>query len=528
MASAHLFAPDQKIAFISVFDKTGLEPVARALVENYNYQLLSTGGTKKFLEEKGIPVIETSQITGFDELLGGRVKSLHPEIFAGILAERDKIKNGEVPFLIDTVIVNLYPFEQESQSEKAKDDPYHALHFIDIGGPSLIRSAAKNYPFVNVLCNPDQYSAFLNELKFGNGESSLAFRKKLAYQAFQRTLGYEAAITQYFGGDLSVPGELSEQITLSLQKIQDMRYGENPHQKAALYGLGKNTVDFELLHGKALSYNNILDMEAAWSLVTEFNDTIACAIIKHNTPCGVAISDKSVADAYHTAFDADPLSAFGGVVAVNEPITEKAAKEMKEVFLEVIIAPDFEPAALDLLQTKKNLRLVKRPLPSPNQQAGLQFKQVSPELFLVQTDDQNQEHRIERLFENRQIQVVTDKKPTEAQLRDMIFAWKVVKHVKSNAIVLAKDGKTIGICGGQTSRIGALEKAIEQACDEAKDAVLASDGFFPAVDNIHAAVQARVGAIIQPGGSIKDSDVISTANQYELPMVTTGVREFKH
>jgi phosphoribosylaminoimidazolecarboxamide formyltransferase / IMP cyclohydrolase len=533
-----------KRAFLSVFDKTGLAPLAKALVETYGYELLATGGTKTHLEEKGIPVRESSEITGFDELLGGRVKSLHPEIFAGILAERDN-PTHDVPFLIDTVVVNLYPFEQEQASEAKKQaherDDNHLLHFIDIGGSSLIRAAAKNYRFVTVLTQASDYTEFLTQLEKNKGEADKAFRQAMALKAFQRSVSYDTAITSYFQQltasatpKTPSPDEgqhidtLPNRVTLQLEKIQDLRYGENPYQKAALYGLDHSDVDFKVLHGKELSYNNLLDLQAGWNIVREFSQTPACAVIKHNNPCGVAISNISIHDAYSTAFFADPLSAFGGVVALNKPVDEKTALEMKEVFLEVIIAPDFTPEAMAILTTKKNLRLVQRDFIPVENIETLDYKQVSPHLFLIQTQDPGQLQGLEARLLEEELLAATDKKPRHDQLQDMIFAWKVVKHVKSNAIVLAKEGKTVGIGGGQTSRIGALENALKHACDEAKDSVMASDGFFPHEDNIYAAVQARVGAIIQPGGSIKDKDIITLANQYQLPMVLTGVREFKH
>ncbi|MBY0403606.1 MAG: bifunctional phosphoribosylaminoimidazolecarboxamide formyltransferase/IMP cyclohydrolase [Cyanobacteria bacterium] len=533
-----------KRAFLSVFDKTGLAPLAKALVETYGYELLATGGTKTHLEEKGIPVRESSEITGFDELLGGRVKSLHPEIFAGILAERDN-PTHDVPFLIDTVVVNLYPFEQEQASEAKKQpqerDDNHLLHFIDIGGSSLIRAAAKNYRFVTVLTQASDYTEFLTQLEKNKGEADKAFRQAMALKAFQRSVSYDTAITCYFQQLTASPTSktpspdegqhidtLPNQVTLQLEKIQDLRYGENPYQKAALYGLNHSEVDFKVLHGKELSYNNLLDLQAGWNIVREFSQTPACAVIKHNNPCGVAISNISIHDAYSTAFFADPLSAFGGVVALNKPVDEKTALEMKEVFLEVIIAPDFTPEAMAILTTKRNLRLVQRDFIPVENIETLDYKQVSPHLFLIQTQDPGQLQGLEARLLEEELLAATDKKPRLDQLQDMIFAWKVVKHVKSNAIVLAKEGKTVGIGGGQTSRIGALENALKHACDEAKDSVMASDGFFPHEDNIYAAVQARVGAIIQPGGSIKDKDIITLANQYQLPMVLTGVREFKH
>lgn len=520
------------VAFISVFDKFGLEPLARALSEQYGYVILSTGGTKKFLEEKGIPAIESSEITGFDQLLGGRVKSLHPEIFAGILAEEKD--RADVPFTVDTVVVNLYPFEAErDRVEKAArdhgdDSEYednHLLHFIDIGGVALLRAAAKNFPLVNVVSDPSQYQQFLDALSQGKGKTSLDFRRGLAVAAFGRTAYYDGLIQNQLIKELQSPDALDmlpDAFTLPMSKITDLRYGENPHQAAALYGVARRTVDFESLHGKELSYNNILDMQAAWNIATEFTENAACVIVKHNNPCGAAISTRSQEDAFQRALDTDPLSAFGGVVAFNQPLNGKTAALMKDIFLEVIVAPDFEPEAFDLLSQKKNLRLVKRELPETDAQA-LEVRQVTGELFLVQGVDPHKQSQQDQL-----LKVVTEKKPNNDQLEDMVFAWKVVKHVKSNAIVLAKDGKTVGIGGGQTSRIGALENALKLACDEAKDAVMASDGFLPHEDNIYAAAHARVGAIIQPGGSIKDKDVIELANKYDIPMVTTGIREFRH
>lgn len=517
----------KKVAFISVFNKQGLEPLAKALVEQYDYTLLSTGGTHKYLADRNIPVIESSEVTGFDELLGGRVKSLHPEIFAGILAEEKD--RAEVPFTVDTVVVNLYPFEAERDRVKNDADEHvgaeHLLHFIDIGGSALLRAAAKNYPLINVLGDPAQYEDFLAELERGKGGTTLKYRKRLALQAFSATAYYDALIQnqlkQELGDKAGLPS-MPEALSMPLSKVMDLRYGENPHQEAALYGVGSRALDFECLHGKELSYNNILDMQAAWNIAVEFVENPACVIVKHNNPCGASISTDSQIDAFQRALDTDPLSAFGGVVAFNQPLTAQTAKQMKDIFLEVIVAPDFEPEAFDLLSTKKNLRLVKRELPQPKEGA-VEFKQVTDNLFLLQRVDTQKQNAAEQM-----LKIVTEKKPSNSQLEDMVFAWKIVKHVKSNAIVLAKNGKTVGIGGGQTSRIGALEHALKSACDEAKDAVMASDGFLPHEDNIYAAAQARVGAIIQPGGSIKDTDVIKLADQYEMAMITTGVREFRH
>lgn len=549
----NMLSTETPTAFISVYDKTGLEPLAKALVDVYGYTLLSTGGTYTFLTEKGIPAIESSTVTGFNDLLEGRVKSLHPHIFAGILAKRNNPKHmtDALPFTLDTVVVNLYPFEAASQDEQAKTDPTFVLDYIDIGGPSLIRAAAKNHPDVNVLVNPTQYDVFLQELKLGDGVSSLPFRQKLAVEAFQQTAAYDAIIQAHLAKLFQLPGPalapllphtspqanteapattpLPETFPLSLIKTSDLRYGENPHQHAALYrwengtSAGESDTQFQ---GKSLSYNNILDMEAAWSIVTEFTDRPACAIIKHNNPCGVALGN-TVTQAYERALSCDPISAFGGIVAFNAPVDATVAKQLKELFLEVVIAPGFTPDALALFEPKKNLRVIARQPKASVDSAPLDVRQAGATTFLVQQDSRSAEAR-EHELAAAQLQILTKDKPSTEHLADMIFAWKVVKHVKSNGIVLAKDLRTVGIGVGQTSRIGALELAIRQACDEAKDAVMASDGFLPAEDNIHAAVQARIGAIIQPGGSIKDEAVVALANQYHLPMVATGVRVFLH
>ena len=520
-----------KAAFLSVFDKRGIEKIATVLSQN-GYHLLSTGGTKTYLQEKGFEVTESSEITGFGELLGGRVKSLHPTIFAGILAEREKADDPDYAMpelLIDTVVVNLYPFEKErdEQNFDRGSDPHHLLHFIDIGGSALIRAAAKNYPSVNVLCDASQYDGFVENLNAGNGETSEAFRKQLAVEAFQRSVSYDAAIASFLSSG-ATQAELPERATLPLVKIQNLRYGENPYQQAALYGCNTTAVDFEYLHGKELSFNNILDMEAAWRISCEFEEIAACAVIKHNNPCGVATSLKGIADAYALAFAADPLSAFGGVVATNRPIDSATAQAMKEVFLEVIIAPDFEPDAMEILTQKKNLRLIRRALPSDTLRLQTDIKQVNDALFLIQRAGADETVSIDKRLQQELSSIPTNAKPTEQQLQDLVFAWKVVKHVKSNAIVVAKNGCTLGIGGGQTSRIAAVEFALKHACDEAKDAVLASDGFFPATDNIQAAGLAKIAAIIQPGGSIKDSDVITACNEHNIAMVMTGLREFRH
>ncbi|MDX2084010.1 MAG: bifunctional phosphoribosylaminoimidazolecarboxamide formyltransferase/IMP cyclohydrolase [Candidatus Melainabacteria bacterium] len=517
-----------KLAFLSVTDKKQLESVARPLVEHYGYELLATGGTRQRLMAAGLPVRDLSDVTGFVELLDGRVKSLHPEIFAGILAERSRPDHlQQLSFVIDTVIVNLYPFEEGLKQEHSAQDLNAMRELIDIGGVALLRAAAKNFVSVNVLCKPEQYPDFLQALQTGQGETSQPFRQTLAAEAFRLTSAYDTHIADYLSQSNPEPmhSAMPSTLTLPLLKIQEMRYGENPHQQAALYGLNTTTVDFDCLQGKQLSFNNLLDMEAAWKIASEFAGTNACAIIKHNNPCGVAISARSGLDAFKTALDADPLSAFGGIVAFSTPVDEATASHLKDIFLEVIVAPAFSTEALQVLQGKKNLRLVTRPLIDREQLDYREVKQVGANRFLVQQPNPDQAAPCD--FE-QSLNVVTERKPTEDELRDLIFAWKVVRHVKSNAIVLAKEGRTVGIGGGQTSRIGALESALKTASDEATHAVMASDGFLPAADNLHAAAQNRVTAIIQPGGSLKDPEMIELANRYQMAMVTTQIREFRH
>ncbi len=499
----------KKRALISVFDKTGVVDFAKKLVD-YAYEIISTGGTYKLLKENNIPAIEVKDITDCEEMLGGRVKTLHPYIFGGILARLDNDndakeleENSIIPF--DLVAVNLYPFEKEKTIET-----------IDIGGVSLIRAAAKNYQFVNCITSTEQYDEFLKQLEENGKETTLEYRKELAVKGFELTSKYDSLIAKTLSDN-----EMEETLTLNLEKVQDLRYGENPHQSAGLYKTDDNIVDFDLLNGKELSFNNITDMSSAFNLVSEFIGVYACAIIKHSNPCGVALGEN-VADAYQRALDCDPISAFGGIVAFNQKVDVKTAKLLKELFLEVIIAPDFEKEAVDLLKQKKNLRLVR-----VNEDI-LTFKQM-PLLdikntkfgTLVQT-------KTDIELDKDNFKVVTQTKPDEKMIEDMIFAWKVVKHVKSNAIVVAKDKKTLGIGMGQTSRIASMEIALNQACDEAKDAVAASDGFFPAIDNIQAAAQCRIAAIIQPGGSIKDEDVIKECDKYNIAMINTGTRHFLH
>jgi phosphoribosylaminoimidazolecarboxamide formyltransferase / IMP cyclohydrolase len=532
-----------RYVFVSVWDKTHIADFCQALQERFNYGLIATGGTRTVLEEAGLDVVDIATITGFPEILGGRVKSLHPTIFAGILARRDAPSHmAEVQYPIDIVVCNLYPFEQGLADEDIRNDPTAMIELVDIGGVSLLRAAAKNFASVAVVSHPQQYEAILADVLLNKGSTTLEVRKRLALAAFQRCSSYDNAISGWLATEVALEAVQAEStpevavafpptLSLTLHHVQEMRYGENPHQPAALYALHPDAIDFQLLHGKPLSYNNIMDMEAAWNLICEFNGEPAVAIIKHNQPCGVALG-ATLAKAYERALDCDPLSAFGGVVALNRPVDEATAKLMVTLFTEVIIAPGFEAAALEVFKAKKNLRLVERAMPHPESgmhpaetRDGQYIKQVSPNLMLVQ---QHHHAQTDALLKT-QMKVLTKRtKPTKAQLEDAAFAWKVVKHLKSNAIVVAHNGQAIGLSGGQTSRVGAVEQALAQACDGAQGAVLASDGFFPAVDNVQVAAQNRVSLIIQPAGSIKDAEVIQACEAYGMAMVATGVREFKH
>lgn len=506
----------KKRALISVFDKTDIVSFARTIQQAYGYEIVSTGTTAKLLNENGIKTIEVSKITNFDEMLSGKVKTLHPAIHAGILADIQNI--NEAKELTDKeieafqmVVVNLYPFEKVAKEDH---DEQTLIENIDIGGVALLRAGAKNHKNVTVVSSVNQYSKVLKNFEENNGETTPEFRKELALDAFELTSKYDSVILK------ELCEEKSKYETIFLNKEGDLRYGENPHQKAALYK-NKEIVDYEFLNGKELSYNNILDMTAALDIAGEFYDVPCCVIVKHNTPCGVALG-KSINEAYLKAFDADPISAFGGIIAFTQKVDKEIAKHASSVFLEVVIAPEFSDEALEILKAKKNLRIIKLNTPLKIYKTLIQ-KEIKETPFgtLIQEIDNKE-------LDKDTFQVVTKKKPSTEMVEDMVFAWKVCKHVKSNAIVIAKDFKTLAICGGQTSRIDSMEIALNKACDGAKDAVAASDGFFPAIDNIQAAAQCRIGGIIQPGGSIKDKEVTAAADKYEMVMITTGIRHFKH
>jgi len=508
------------LALLSTSDKTGLIDLARALVQEFGFDLISSGGTAATLKEAGLPVTKVADYTGFPEILGGRVKTLHPRIHGGILARRD-LEQDKADLSshdirpIDLVVVNLYPFTQTIARDNVTLP--EAIEQIDIGGPTLLRAAAKNFAHLTVLCNPADYNAYLQELRDRGGKTSPLFRQGRAYAAFSHTAEYDRAIASYLAAqtETTVP----EKFTLSGQKLQVLRYGENPHQPAAWYATGTNKSGWAAatkLQGKELSYNNLVDLEAARRLISEFTDSPAAAILKHTNPCGVACS-STLSEAYGEAFAADSVSAFGGIVALNRAIDPPTAQLMVQTFLECAIAPDCEPEAQSILAAKSKLRVLILP-------TGEGVKETVKAIaggFLVQGSDEEVENP-------QEWQVATEAKPTPDQMSELLFAWKVVKHVKSNAIVVTRDRVTLGIGAGQMNRVGAVEIALKQAGDKARGGILASDGFFPFDDSVRAAAAAGITAIIQPGGSIRDKDSITAANELGLVMVLTGTRHFLH
>ncbi|MFA5829007.1 MAG: bifunctional phosphoribosylaminoimidazolecarboxamide formyltransferase/IMP cyclohydrolase [Candidatus Gracilibacteria bacterium] len=510
-----------KRALISVSDKTGLVEFAQVLAKG-GVEILSTGGTAKALKEAGIKVTEVSDFTGFPEILDGRVKTLHPKIHGGLLALREKPEHMEqIKKLgiepIDLVVVNLYPFEETVEREDAT--AAEIIENIDIGGPSMIRSAAKNFGSVTVVTNPMDYAGVMEEFK-KNGDTTLETRKLLARKAFSRTYQYDEAIDHYFRKEL---GE-AELLDLHYEKVQSLRYGENPHQKAAFFRnpLNKdaNITNAKVLHGKQLSFNNIVDGDAALELVKEFKKPTV-AVIKHNNPCGVA-SAETIEEAFELAFNVDPMSSFGGVIAMNRPCNMNLVNSInqKKWFVEIIISPKFEEDALKELMKKPNLRLLETgPLKLDLQSRDI--KKVAGGI-LIQTKDTY-------LVSEKDLKVVTKKQPTPEQIKSMLFATTIVKHVKSNAIVLAKAEVVMGIGAGQMSRVDAVHLACYKAGTErAKGSVMASDAFFPFADGVEMAAENGIEAIVHPGGSIRDEEVIKRADELGLVMVVTGVRFFRH
>ncbi|MGG1572605.1 bifunctional phosphoribosylaminoimidazolecarboxamide formyltransferase/IMP cyclohydrolase [Fictibacillus sp. NRS-1165] len=509
-----------KRALVSVSNKEGLVPFVKALADK-GVEIISTGGTSKALQEAGVNVTGISEVTGFPEIMDGRVKTLHPMIHGGLLAVRENEshvrqmeENGISP--IDLVVVNLYPFKETISKEDVTFAD--AIENIDIGGPSMLRSAAKNHAYVTVVVDPSDYSSVLEEVE-KNNEVTEETRRKLAAKTFRHTAAYDALIAEYLTN--MVEEENPETYTVTYEKKQDLRYGENPHQKAAFYkaplGTKTSIAQAEQLHGKELSYNNINDADAALQIVREFKDP-AIVAVKHMNPCGVG-TGNSVEDAFAKAFAADPISIFGGIIASNKEINEVAAQKMSEIFLEIIIAPSFSPEAKEILTRKKNIRLLTLELGEDKKQ-GKRLTTVRGGLLIQDEDAYG--------WDQANISVPTKREPTEKEWEDLKLAWKVVKHVKSNAIVLAKDQMTIGVGAGQMNRVGAAKIAIEQAGEKAEGSALGSDAFFPMDDTVEAAAKAGVTAIIQPGGSVKDEDSIKKADEYGIAMVFTGVRHFKH
>ncbi|MDO8568581.1 MAG: bifunctional phosphoribosylaminoimidazolecarboxamide formyltransferase/IMP cyclohydrolase [Dehalococcoidales bacterium] len=512
-------------AIVSVSNKEGVTEFAKGLSQ-LGFEVFSTGGTKKALAEAKVPVKSISDLTGFPEILDGRVKTLHPAVHGGILARRDlpahmaELKKNKIG-TIELVAVNLYPFVQTVAKEGVTLED--ALENIDIGGPTLIRASAKNFPGVIVVVDPADYPMILEKLK--KGDLPMAERKKLAQKAFQHVAIYDTAISQYLRQDEE---GLPEEMTVAMRKRYGLRYGENPHQQAAFYSeltIEKNKPKgitwAKQLGGKELSFNNILDADAAWGAVTDFA-AASVAIIKHTNPCGLASHDD-VAEAYRRAFSGDEVAAFGGIVACNRPVTLAMAKGIKPVFYEIVIAPEYEPEALKLLQTKKDLRILLAELPpgyGKTEPVYLDFRKVKGG-FLVQTSDSVPESKVD-------MKVVTKRKPTKSEIADLLFAWRVVKHIKSNAIGLAKDKTLVGMGAGQPSRIVSARIAAEKAGDKAKGSVLASDAMFPFPDVVEAAANCGATAIIQPGGSIRDEDSIKAADSQNIAMVFTGERHFRH
>ncbi|MEO1733347.1 MAG: bifunctional phosphoribosylaminoimidazolecarboxamide formyltransferase/IMP cyclohydrolase [Pseudomonadota bacterium] len=525
--------PPIRRALLSVSDKTGLGALGQALAAQ-GVELLSTGGTASALREAGLSVQDVSDLTAFPEMMGGRVKTLHPKVHGGLLALRndpEHVASMEAHGIgaIDLLVVNLYPFEATVASGAAAEV---CIENIDIGGPAMIRAAAKNHAHVTVIVDPSDYAALLAEMDEQSGGTSFEFRQKLAQIAYARTASYDAAVSNWMADHIGEPAPRRRAMAGEL--VQTLRYGENPHQTAAFYRDGAQHPGVSTarqVQGKELSYNNINDTDAAFELVSEFDPAAgpACAIIKHANPCGVARA-ASMADAYRRAFDCDRTSAFGGIVALNQALDAQTAAAILEIFTEVVIAPGADAEALELFAGKKNLRLLlTEGLPDPKRQQ-LNWRQVSGGFLLQDKDSGN--------IDVEDLNVVTDRRPTVGEMGDLLFAWRVAKHVKSNAIIYAKDGATVGIGAGQMSRVDSSRIAARKAEDMASNlqlttpltqgSVVASDAFFPFADGLLAAAAAGATAVIQPGGSMRDDEVIAAANDAGLAMVFTGMRHFRH
>ncbi|MBV9211735.1 MAG: bifunctional phosphoribosylaminoimidazolecarboxamide formyltransferase/IMP cyclohydrolase [Acidobacteria bacterium] len=522
-------------ALLSVSDKNGIVEFAREL-ERFGVEIISTGGTAKALREAGISVRDISDVTGFPEMMDGRVKTLHPRVHGGLLALRDNEAHVAAMLehgieAIDMVVVNLYPFEETIAREGVTLE--EAVEQIDIGGPAMVRSASKNFRDVAVVTSTDIYDWVLEEFRENEGALTAATRMRLAMNAFMDISVYDAAIFYYLSkfvytdeneGAEEIPADvLPDDDAIYLAKISDLRYGENPHQKAALYKIEDDDVhtmngvaQAELLGGKEMSYNNYVDADAAWGLVCDF-DSAACAIIKHTNPAGVGLG-ASLEEAYRHAVATDPVSAFGGIVAFNQKVDEAAARAVTEIFTEVVIAPDYEEQAIEALRAKKNLRILRAG--EARCAEGFEYRQIAGGM-LAQTRDVHQ-------LTSDALKVVTKREPTEEEVRALLFAWKVCKHTKSNAIVYAREGQTVGVGAGQMSRVDSVKLGAMRAQLPVAGSVLASDAFFPFRDGVDEAARHGITAIIQPGGSVRDEEVIAAADEHGLAMVFTGVRHFKH
>ncbi|MBR8831990.1 MAG: Bifunctional purine biosynthesis protein PurH [Chroococcopsis gigantea SAG 12.99] len=509
-----------RLALLSVTDKTGLVDFAKQLVTNFNFEIISSGGTAKTLQAAGISVIKVSDYTGSPEILGGRVKTLHPRIHGGILARRDlaqDVTDMEANDIrpLDLVVVNLYAFEKTVANPSV--EIADAIEQIDIGGPAMLRAAAKNFGHLTVIPDPRYYPEYLQQLQENKGGTTIAFRQKMAGITFALTHAYDGEIAKYFA---SVAQDGASYYTLGGKQLQTLRYGENPHQGAAWYGSGETSgwAAATQIQGKELSYNNLVDLEAARRLIAEFpTEEPAAAILKHTNPCGVALG-STLKEAYEKAFNADATSAFGGIVALNGPIDGETAESLGKTFLECVVAPDCTPEAREILQRKSKVRvLILEDLTAGPKQT---LKTIAGGFLLQDSDDSR--------CDPQHWQIVTVKHPTDQQLEELLFAWKVCKHVKSNAIIVSNHKTTLGVGAGQMNRVGSVKIALEQAGSSSQGAYLASDGFFPFDDSVKTSAGAGIIAIVQPGGSLKDRDSIKAANELGLIMVMTGVRHFLH
>lgn len=508
-----------KTALISVSDKTGIVDLAKSL-HALGIQLISTGGTASLLMDAGLPVTKVKDITGFPEIMDGRVKTLHPKIHGGLLARLNNTKHVEAMQehginSIDLVIVNLYPFEKTISQKDI--DAETCIENIDIGGPAMVRASAKNYEWTAIVVNPKNYQSLLEQLQ-QNGCLTLPFRMQLAGEAFAHTAYYDAMISRWFAKQQGI--DFPDMLNLSFAKDQSLRYGENPHQHAALYGSFSSM--FTQLHGKELSYNNIMDIDAASRIALEFNEPVT-VIVKHNNPCGVGIGE-TLSDAYHKAFATDTVSPFGGILAFNREIDLATAETIHALFAEVLIAPSFSDEALALLTKKKDRRLLTCDYDALQQAiTGTHIRSVAGGLLIQDEDAQ--------LLNQDAVQIVTERKPTEQETQAMHFAWRIAKHVKSNAIVYASSDRTLAIGAGQMSRLDSARIAVKKAQDagiDLKGCAVASDAFFPFADGMLQAVEAGATAVIQPGGSVRDAEVISAANEHHVTMMLTGMRHFRH